>query len=108
VNTWSEPEAQLLEGSGETVWAPGFSGELIAGVDGELYEPYSSVAIKRIQRALRNRDLYPGLINGVLDAPTMNAIYRFQQAADSLQLCGVPTPRTRWILEQGSHTDPAS
>ena len=104
VNTWSEPEAQLLEGSGETVWAPGFSGELIAGVDGELYEPYSSVAIKRIQRALRNRDLYHGPINGVLDGPTMKSIYAFQEA-NNLQRCGVPTPRTRQMLEQGSHTD---
>jgi len=106
-NALSEPEAQSFR-RGETAWANGFGGELIAGVDGELYEPYSSTTIKRVQRALKNRDLYPGPISGVLDAPTMKAIYTFQQAVYSLQLCGVPTPRTRWILEQGSHTDPAS
>ena len=104
----TEPEAQSFRDVGETAWANGFRGELIAGVDGELYEPYSSTTIRRVQRALKNRDLYPGPISGVLDAPTMKAIYTFQQAVYSLQLCGVPTPRTRWILEQGSNTDPAS
>jgi putative peptidoglycan binding protein len=107
-NALSEPEAQSFRRSGETVWANGFRGELIAGVDGELYEPYSSTTIERVQRALKNRDLYLGPINGVLDAPTMKAIYTFQQAVYSLPLCGVPTPRTRRILEQGSHTDPSS
>jgi hypothetical protein len=47
-------------------------------------------------------------INGILDTPTMKAIYTFQQANHNLQVCGVPTPRTRKMLEQGSHTDLAS
>src|SRR5262245_19618314 len=49
----SEPESQSLEHSCETVWAAGFRGELIVGVDGALYEPYSRFAIERVQRALR-------------------------------------------------------
>jgi hypothetical protein len=104
----SEPESPTLEHSGETVWADGFKGELIAGVDGAPYEPYRRSAIERVQRALRNRNLYVGPINGILDAPTIKAIYEFQQAAYTLQRCGIPTPRTRRMLEQGSHTDPTS
>ena len=78
------------------------------GIDGGLYPPYSRIAIERVQQALKKRELYAGPINGVLDLPTMKAIYAFQQASYSLQLCGVPTPKTRWMLEQGSHTDPSS
>src|SRR5215831_1501033 len=40
---------QLLEGSGRMAWAKGFAGQLIAGLDGELYEPYRAVTIERIQ-----------------------------------------------------------
>jgi hypothetical protein len=43
-------------------------------------------------------------MNGNLDWPTMMSIYAFQEA-NNLQRCGVPTPRTRKMLEQGSHTD---
>jgi isopenicillin N synthase-like dioxygenase len=35
----------------------------------------------------------------------MKALYAFQEANHNLQLCGVPTPRTRKMLAQGSHTD---
>ena len=79
----------------------------IRGLDGELYEPYKLATIERTQRALQNRGLYSGPINGILDPPTMQAIYDFQKASNHLQMCGVPTPRTRMMLEQGSHTDPA-
>jgi hypothetical protein len=99
---------ELLAGSGETVWAKGFTGELIAGIDGELYEQYDAAVIERVQRALKTRALYRGPINGTLDAPTMMAIHAFQEASYGLQRCGVPTPRTRSMLERGSHTDPAS
>jgi len=98
-------DAQALEGSGETVWAKGFEGWLIKGLDGKLYEPYRPAVIERAQHALRNRGLYAGPVNGVLDAPTMKAIYAFQRATQTLQRCGIPTPRTRKMLEQGSHTD---
>jgi hypothetical protein len=104
-NEVSTPEPQSLEGSGELAWAKAFRGQLIAGLDGELYEPYGSVAIEQIQRAIKKRGLYAGAINGILDMPTMKAIYTFQQANHNLQVCGVPTPRTRKMLEQGSHTD---
>jgi hypothetical protein len=98
------PEFQLTEvklkpDSGKTVWAEGFFG-------GGSYEPYRPKAIERIQRALTVRDLYGGPVNGVLDKPTMKAIYEFQRMAGTLQICGIPTPRTRRLLEQGSHTDP--
>jgi hypothetical protein len=43
-------------------------------------------------------------MNGILDSTTMKSIYAFQQA-NHLQRCGVPTPHTRKMLEQGSHTD---
>jgi hypothetical protein len=94
------------EGSGLTVWAEGFRGQLIAGFDGAMYEPYRPSAIIRVQRALSRRGLYNGPINGILDTPTLKAIFAFQEANHSLQVCGVPTPRTRWVLERGSHTDP--
>jgi hypothetical protein len=73
-----------------------------------MYDPYNRVTIERTQRALRDRGLYSGPINGVLDPTTMQAIYAFQKASYHLQMCGVPTPRTRMMLEQGSHTDPES
>jgi hypothetical protein len=80
--------------------------QLIVGLDGALYEPYRPGTIERIQQALKNRGLYGGAINGSLDAGTMQAIYAFQKAHYNLQLNGIPTPRTRMMLEQGSHTDP--
>jgi len=91
------------QGSGETVWAEGSDG-LIAGLDGKLYEAYLPVTIESTQEALLKRGLYAGPVNGVLDRPTMQAIYAFQDASYGLQRCGVPTPRTRRLLEQGSHT----
>ncbi len=99
-----EPEFQLTEGqleadSGKTVGAEEF-------FDEASYEPYRPKAIERIQRALKARGLYGGPVNGVLDKPTMKAIYAFQRMAGTLQISGVPTPRTRRLLEQGSHTDP--
>jgi hypothetical protein len=93
--------------SGKIPWAEGYSGLFIEGLDGGLYTPYHSVTIQRAQRALTDRGLYAGPVNGVLDPPTMKAIYAFQKATHVLQVCGVPTPRTRRMLEQGSHTDPA-
>jgi hypothetical protein len=102
----AEPASLLPDGTGETVWARGFSGKLIAGLDGGLYKPYRPAVIERIQNALRIRGIYAGPVNGVLDAPTMMAIYEFQRSAHNVQVCGVPTPRTRRMLEQGSHTDP--
>ena len=35
-----------LPGSGQTSWAPGFEGELIMGLDGGLYLPYSATTIR--------------------------------------------------------------
>lgn len=102
------PEPQVLEDSGKIVWAKGYEGILIAGFDDGLYEPYAHAVIERVQRALRDRGLYGGPVNGVLDKPTMEALYAFQKANNNLQRCGIPTPYTRKMLVQGSHTDPAS
>jgi len=98
------PEPHPLEGSGITVWAKRFRGLSIAGLDGALYDPYRPAAVQRVQRSLRERGLYEGPLNGILDRPTMKSIYAFQ-VANNLQRCGVPTPHTRKMLEQGSHTD---
>ena len=86
---------------------PARNDRLIDGLDGASYEPYKPEAVRRIQDALVGRGLYRGPIHGILDTPTMQAIYEFQKAHYGLQVCGIPTPRTRKILEQGSHTDPA-
>jgi len=83
------------------------NGGAIRGLDGALYDRYNRPTIERTQRALRDRGLYSGPIHGILDPATMQAIYAFQTASYHLQRCGVPTPRTRMMLEQGSHTDPA-
>lgn len=96
------------DGTGRTAWATGFAGQLLRGLDGELYRPYLPATIKRVQSELKQRGLYEGPLNGILDRPTMQSIYAFQQANPYLQRCGVPTPMTRKLLEQGSHTDPAS
>ena len=103
-----DSEAQSLEGSGRMAWAKGLAGYFIAGLDGGLYEPYRRATIESVQQSLRDRGLYTGPVNGILDAPTMKALFTFQQATHNLQLCGVPTPRTRKMLEQGSHTDVTS
>jgi hypothetical protein len=95
---------QLSEGSGVAVWAKDYRGVLISGLDGAMYAPYPSATIQRVQKALRERGLYAGPLNGILDLPTMRSIYIFQEA-NNLQRCGVPTPHTRKMLEQGSHTD---
>jgi hypothetical protein len=101
-------ETQLPEGSGVTAWADGFRGVLIAGLDGSFYVPYKPRTIERVQMALRGRGLYVGPVNGILDLATMKSIYEFQEANANLQRCGIPTPHTRSMLEQGSHTDLAS
>ena len=101
------PEVKFTEGSCEMMWAKGFTGELIKGRDGNLYEPYRASTIEETQTALAGRGIYSGPINGVLDRPTMEAIQAFQELNyNLLQVCGIPTPRTRKMLEQGSHTDP--
>ena len=105
VPTSSPAEPQVLEGSGITVWAKEFPGQLIEGLDGSLYEPYARSIIERVQKALGARRLYTGPVNGILDLPTMKSIFAFQKANYHLQHCGVPTPHTRKMLAQGSHTD---
>ena len=98
-------EPQVLEGSGVTMWAKGYEGELIAGRDGALYLPYEHATIEHVQMVLKDRGLYLGPVNGILDEPTMKSVYAFQEANYHLQRCGVPTPHTRQLLAQGSHTD---
>jgi hypothetical protein len=96
-----------IEATGKVPWAEGYEGLFIQGLDGGLYHPYKANTIQQVQRDLADRGLYTGPVNGILDLPTMKAIYSFQKATNVLQVSGVPTPRTRKMLEQGSHTDPA-
>jgi hypothetical protein len=91
--------------TGETAWAEGFEGDLVLGLDGALYQAYNASTIKRVQSVMKDRGLYSGPLNGVLDPPTMESIYTFQKAIPYLLHSGVPTPRTRKLLKQGSHTD---
>jgi hypothetical protein len=100
-----EATAQLPGTTGQPAWAKGFEGDLILGLDGALYVAYDATTIKQVQSVMKERGLYSGPLNGVLDPPTMESIYAFQQANPYLLRCGVPTPRTRKLLEQGSHTD---
>jgi len=100
-----ETAPQKLNGTGQTVWAPGFEGKLILGLDGQLYDAYDEATIRQVQSVMKNRGLYAGPVNGVLDPPTMESIYTFQEANKYMLRCGVPTPITRKLLEQGSHTD---
>jgi putative peptidoglycan binding protein len=86
-------------------WATGFRGTFIVGLDGALYNPYRASTVQWVQQILTERGLYSGPANGILDTETMRAIYEFQRANGILQPCGVPTPLTRKLLEQGSHTD---
>ena len=83
------------------------SEKLIAGLDGASYEPYASAAVRSIQQALVARGLYDGPTHGILDALTMEAVSEFQKAHHGLHISGIPSPRTRLLLKQGSHTDPA-
>jgi hypothetical protein len=103
-----EAMPQLPGTTGHTVWARGFEGDLIQGLDGAVYIAYDAATIKQVQSVMKDRGLYAGPINGVLDPPTMESIFTFQEANLYLLRCGIPTPRTRKLLEQGSHTDVSS
>ena len=105
IDTSLPVEPSLPEGSGVMVWANNFPKQLILGLDGDLYEPYAGTTIEVVQKALWDRGLYAGPMNGILDLPTMKSIYAFQEANRILQRCGIPTPHTRKMLKQGSHTD---
>jgi hypothetical protein len=86
-------------------WATGFRGTFIVGLDGAFYNPYRASTVHWVQQILTERGLYSGSAHGILDTETMRAIYEFQRANGILQPCGVPTPLTRKLLGQGSHTD---
>jgi len=89
--------------SGIPVRVEGYQ-SITLGLDGRLYEAYRPEIIAALQDRLRLRGLYAGPTNGVLDSPTMNAICRFQAASLGLEPSGIPTPRTRRLLVNGSHT----
>src|SRR5689334_2122933 len=76
------------------VTAKGYERLLISGLDGAQYTRYRPATIQWVQKALKERGLYTGPVNGILDWPTKKAIYAFQEA-NKLQRCGVPTPHTR-------------
>jgi hypothetical protein len=99
------PLLELPKAAAEIVLPTEFRKALILGLDGEFYLPYRPKAIERIQQMLTDRGLYGGPVNGILDESTMEGIYLFQKATYNLPVSGVPTPRTRRLLQQGSHTD---
>jgi hypothetical protein len=95
-------DLEIVEPSGEeiareTMWAPGHEGQLIQGLDGGQYETYAPAVVQQVQQKLRRKGLYNGPINGILDQDTMEALGEYQEN-NGLQVCGVPTPRTREAL----------
>ena len=74
---------------------------LIVGLDGAEYPAYAEDLILEVKRALTDRELYRGILDGVLDDSTMAAIARFQQM-NELHPSGVPSPQTRELLTAGT------
>lgn len=70
---------------------------MITGLDGGTYEAYDPALVERVQQALREKGLYQGEVNGVLDQETMEAIGEFQQQ-NNIMVSGVPSPHTRQAL----------
>jgi hypothetical protein len=74
---------------------------LIVGLDGAEYPAYAEDLILEVKRALKDKKLYRGIVDGVLDESTMAAIARFQQM-NELHASGVPSPQTRELLTAGT------
>lgn len=70
---------------------------LIVGLDGGTYEPYSPSTIREVQTALKAAGVYAGEPNGILDEATMKAIGEYQ-TENGIQVSGVPSPQTREAL----------
>ena len=73
---------------------------IITGLDGATYEAYMPSIVKKVQQALKDKDLYNGEVNGKLNKTTMEAIAAFQKK-NHLEASGVPTPDTRDLLFKG-------
>jgi hypothetical protein len=92
------PSAETTRSKAATnVWAPGKEGIAVAGLDGGIYEAYAPRVIATVQDALRSHGYYQGETHGYLDEETMRALGEFQKE-QGIQVCGVPTPRTRDAL----------
>jgi len=88
----------LLEAKRRPAQAPA---GLIVGLDGAEYPAYAEDLILEVKRALTDKELYSGILDGVLDDSTMAAIARFQQM-NELHASGVPSPQTRELLTAGT------
>jgi Putative peptidoglycan binding domain len=93
----AEPSAE--QNWEQTVWVAGKEGKLVRGLDGGEYDPYAVSTVQQVQQALKSEGLYDGPVSGILDQATMQAIGEFQKS-NNLQVCGVPTARTREALSQ--------
>lgn len=71
--------------------------ELVTGLNGAPYEAYEPKVIREVQQALKDRGLYQGEVNGVLNEATKEAIGKFQQE-NGILVTGVPSPYTREAL----------
>lgn len=76
---------------------PEQASSLVEGLDGGEYEAYKPSVIEKVQRALQEKELYEGEVDGRLDEATMQAIQSFQEQ-EGIQASGVPSPYTRQAL----------
>jgi ferric-dicitrate binding protein FerR (iron transport regulator) len=70
-------------------------------MDGRWYPTYRADVVRWVQQALKAANVYPGPVNGRLDAPTMEGLKQFQVRA-GLHPSGVPTPLTRRALREAA------
>jgi peptidoglycan hydrolase-like protein with peptidoglycan-binding domain len=70
---------------------------VVTGLDGATYEAYLPSTIKQVQQALKDKGMYSGEVNGVLDKATMDAVAEFQKQ-NHIEASGVPSPDTRDLL----------
>lgn len=101
-----EPETGVGDYLGDTPWASGAEGKLMLGLDGGRYEPYQRAVVRSAQVALFRQELYEGLVTGVLDKQTMEAVAKLQGKHGIVntngKASGVLTPKTRKALKADS------
>jgi peptidoglycan hydrolase-like protein with peptidoglycan-binding domain len=98
-----EPEIGVGDYRRDTPWVSGAEGKLMLGLDGGSYEPYRKAVVRDAQVVLFRQELYEGLVTGVLDEQTMEAVAELQRKHGILntngKASGVLTPKTREALK---------
>ena len=98
-----EPETGVGDYLGDTLWVSGAEGKLMLGFDGGRYEPYRRAVVRDAQVVLFKQGLYEGLVTGVLDKQTMEAVAALQKKHGIVntngKASGVLTPKTREALK---------